>query len=253
MKPEATIEQEIDRVGQSLAQALGEGVICIAVYGSAAGEEFSPGHSDVNLLIVLSEVTFADLELIGATLGRDAPAGVVFATPLVITPAFLRDARDSFPIELNDIRRRHRLLSGQNLLSSISVKRGALREAAEREARSRLLRLRSLVMHSPPDEEMQHALAGLVSVLSLIERSLLSAEEESDDLQGTQLLAAVEEQQGVSLPVLARLQRMRDGAEPWPTGGDLRDLTAGCLKEVEALVSWVDAHAGESLARAAGR
>ena len=51
MKPDARIQQRIAEVGGALAQALGERVVCVAVYGSAAGDDFSPGHSDVNLLL----------------------------------------------------------------------------------------------------------------------------------------------------------------------------------------------------------
>jgi predicted nucleotidyltransferase len=243
MKTPDEIARRIDEVGAELAQALGERVECIAVYGSAASEDFSPAHSDVNLLIVLRVIEFADLRLIGETLARVAPPELRLATPLVVTPAFLRDARDSFPIELDDIHERHRVLAGEDLLSSIHVLDARIREEAEREARSVLLRLRALAIHRPPDEELQDALASLAAVLPVIERALLEPVR-GPRPRGDALLAAAEQQAGVTLRALRRVAAMRDGSTPWPSGADLDDLLAVVLREVEALVHFVDGHRG---------
>src|SRR5262245_50883774 len=123
MKPAPEVEARIDALGRALADALGNAVACIAVYGSAAGEDFSPSHSDVNLLVVLRELSFADLRLIGETLLRSARSDLRVATPLVVTPSFLRDSLDSYPMELADIRDRHRLLAGEDLVKGLIVDR----------------------------------------------------------------------------------------------------------------------------------
>jgi hypothetical protein len=242
VKPAAETQRRVAEVGALLAQALGERAVCVAVYGSAAGEDFSPGHSDVNLLLVLREVSFADLRLVGTTLAREASAELRFATPLVVTREFLRDARDSFPIELDDIRERHRVLAGEDVLAGLRVNPDRVREQAEREARSKLLRLRALVIHRPPDEELEQALAALESALVVIERALLAAEGPRP-ARGAALFAAVGAQAGVALEALPRLDAMREGREPWPRGADLDDLLAALLREVETLVRFVDAHA----------
>ncbi|MDG2306209.1 MAG: hypothetical protein P8R42_16470 [Candidatus Binatia bacterium] len=247
MEPAAEVSKRIDDVGQSLAQALGAGAVCIAVYGSAAGDDFSPGHSDVNLLIVLRDVTFADLRLIGATLEREATDALIFATPLVIAPSFLTDARDSFPIELADIAARHRVLQGDDLLASVRVSPAHIREEAEREARSKLLHLRALVMHRPPEAEMRHALAGLVSTISLLERALLEKKAAGAELRGAALFAEIQRLQGITLGSLNRLHAMREERESWPSGDALDELVEGALRDVEALVAWVDTHAHDSV------
>jgi len=243
MKPNQDTEGRIAQVAAALAQALGESVVCIAVYGSAASEDFSPAHSDVNLLLILRDVSFADLRLIGATLSREAGKDLLFATPLVITPAFLRDARDSFPIELEDIRERHRVLVGEDVLADIRVLTGHLRAQAEREARGKLLRLRALVIHRPPDEDLRQALSSLVAALVVIERALLQAKL-GTRLRGEALVGAVEQHAGVKLRALPRLEEIRQGRAPWPAGADLDDLLAAVLREVEALVVFIDGHAG---------
>jgi predicted nucleotidyltransferase len=240
MKPGENVRQAIDRVAGAIAQALGTRVVCIAVYGSAASDEFAPAHSDVNLLLVLHEVAFADLRLIGATLEREATPELRIATPLVVTPHFLTDARDSFPIELDDVRARHRVLHGDDVLAGISVRPDRLREQAEREARGKLLRLRALVVHRPPDETLQLALASLVAVLGVIERALLRSTSTTQE-RGTTLFAEVERHAGEKLRALPGLAAMRDGRIAWPSGADLDDLLSVVLHEVERLVRYVDA------------
>ncbi|MEW6268322.1 MAG: hypothetical protein AB1689_03385 [Thermodesulfobacteriota bacterium] len=244
MKPAAETARRIEQAAAALAQALGERVVCIAVYGSAAGEEFSPAHSDVNLLLVLREVSFPDLRLIGTILAREASGDLPLATPLVVTQAFLRDAADSYPIELDDLRERHRVLHGEDLLTGVRVAPARLREQAERESRGKLLRLRALAIHRPPDAELQHALASLESALVVIERALLRAASGERPGRGAALFEAIERHSGVRLRALPRLEAMRDGREAWPGGADLDDLLAVVLREVEALVRLVDRHGG---------
>lgn len=242
MQPPREAVAQIDALGKALAEALGDAVRCIAVYGSAAGDGFVPGHSDVNLLLVLREVRFADLRLIGETLRRTAPRNLVVATPLVVRTAFLRDARDSYPIELADIHDRHRVLAGEDLLGSLSVSPERLREQAEREARGKVLKLRALVIHRPPDAEMQRVLASVVPTLEVIERALLRAAGDAAPGRGAALFEEVSRRQDLPLPGLTRLARLRTGQGPWPAGHDLDDLLAAVLHEVEALVAWIDEH-----------
>jgi predicted nucleotidyltransferase len=240
MKPAPDVEARIDAVGRSLGDALGEAVVCIAVYGSAAGEDFAPSHSDVNLLVVLRELSFADLRLIGETLRRSAPADLRVATPLVVTPSFLRDARDAYPIELADMRDRHRVLVGRDVLAGLVVASEQLREQAEREVRGKLLKLRALAVRRPSDAEVQHALASAVATFEVIERALLRASSDGTAARGVALFEEVGRRQGIPIRALGRLARLRAGGEVWPSGPDLDDLLAAVLGEVEALVAYVD-------------
>ena len=228
----------IDTLGQTLAQGLGANLACLAVYGSAADDSFRPEHSDINLVVVLQKVEFADLELIGELLRtQQQNQKLRIATPLVIAPSFLQDARDSFPMELADIARRHRILAGEDLLSDIQVSPVRLRDEAEREARSKLLRLRALVMHRPEAEEIRESLMGLLSSFTVIEKALLV-----EKVEGLDLLARLEDRQSVRLTSMRKLQKIRDGSEKWPDEPFLHDLLRDTTLEVETLVKWVDQH-----------
>ena len=137
MQPRPETARHIDEIGTKLFAGLGSNAISVEVYGSAASDDFAPRHSDVNLFVALHNVSFADLRLIGTVLQRESDRlGLRFATPLVVRPDFLDTAGDSFPIELTDMRLRHRLLAGADLIPRLLIPAEALRTAAEREARS---------------------------------------------------------------------------------------------------------------------
>jgi len=238
MKLEPKAEQQVRALAAKLAQALGTRVLSIAVYGSAAGDEYAPAFSDVNLLLVMSEVTYADLRLIGQMLAREASAELRLATPLVITPEFLDRARDVFPIELHDIRERHRGLHGDDLLSGIEITPDALRIQAEREARGKLLRLRSLAISRPDDETLQRALASAATTFLILARNLLG--EPARRPRGEALLMEFAREHGLKLPVLTRIERLKVGHGRWPFEQELDQLLETLLIEVERLVASID-------------
>jgi predicted nucleotidyltransferase len=243
MKPDTRLAAAIDETGRALAEALGPRVVCVALYGSAAGDDFSPEHSDVNLLVVLRELDFQDLRLIGETLERIARRERLrFATPLIVRPEFFAAALDSFPIELADVERRHRVLAGEDVVAGLRVSPAAVRVAAEREARTMLLRLSALVVHRPPDAAAREALSHLGSAFRVVARALLGIAPAGASGGDADLVAALGSRLGVELRGFRELLDVRDGKRAWPAESALDGLFALLLRELDALVHAIDAH-----------
>jgi len=135
-QPDERLERQLETYSQEVQAALGAQIVCLAVYGSAAGDDYFDPHSDVNLAIVVQDVTSEVLEALAPVVMRWERRH--FAIPLVIERAFLDRARDVFPMELDDIRRQHRLLAGTDVLDDVVVERDALRRQCEKEARGEL-------------------------------------------------------------------------------------------------------------------
>lgn len=242
MQPLPQTTRQIDEVGAMLFQALGANAVSIEAYGSAAGDEWAPLHSDINFFIALRTITFSDLRLIGTMLAGEAERRRLrFATPLVVQPDFLDCAGDSYPIELADMRLRHRHIAGEELLAGLRVPALALRTAAEREARTCLLRLHSLAIHRPPDPDVREVLAHLVSALIVICSALLDAPAMTLPRQ-LSLLQRLQDRTGVVLDAFRRLYEMRHGRRPWPEDLDLERFLDELIGEMEALVRAIDAH-----------
>src|SRR6266850_7411427 len=100
MVPETNINDFVSRL-----RATGEAnLVSIILYGSAAAGDYVADHSDVNLLCVLRETSFASLQTL-------SPAVAWWKKqknriPLVMGLEELRHSADVFSIELLDMRER---------------------------------------------------------------------------------------------------------------------------------------------------
>jgi predicted nucleotidyltransferase len=145
-------------------RALGPGYSAV-LYGSAARGDFIPGRSDINLLLVLDQLSPPVLR----SMSR-AFTGWRKATPeppLVLSRSEWSRATDAFPIEITDIRLSYQVLRGPDPLQSVQVDRTDLRKALEREFRGKLVRLRQGYATFAPDPAALGAL-GLQSAATIL-------------------------------------------------------------------------------------
>lgn len=131
---------ELDQLVEKLEKALGQTLISVVLYGSAAVGDRNEKFSDYNALCVLSEITPAQL----------AAAEQVFRwwraqgnpSPLLLTRHELETSADCFAIEFEDIKAHHQILYGADVVSSLVVDRCFYRAQVEHDLRAKLLRLR---------------------------------------------------------------------------------------------------------------
>jgi predicted nucleotidyltransferase len=134
----------------------GQGYSAI-LYGSAARGDFVPGRSNINLMLVLDQLTPATLRSLNRAFlawRKKSPE-----PPLVLSRAEWTRASDSFPIEITDMRTAYRVLRGPDPLHGVQVDPTDLRRALEREFRGKLLRLRQGYAAHAPDPGALGALA----------------------------------------------------------------------------------------------
>ena len=144
----ATQDAELDRalsdfVGAVLA-AGGANVLGIALYGSAAKGRWTPGISDVNVLIVVRDTSLdALLALAPAiTSGRRRWRIQTF----LVTPGDLEAAARLFPVKIEDIQHAHRALHGDVRLAGSEPDPAALRLRMRQEVKNLELRLRQRIV-----------------------------------------------------------------------------------------------------------
>jgi hypothetical protein len=236
-KPDERLERLIMTYAGEVEQVLGPHLLCLALYGSAAGSDFFPPHSDVNIVVVVPAVTIDVLEALAPVVMRWEKRR--FATPLLIEREFLSRARDTFPMELDDIRRQHRLLAGSDLLTALTVDDDSVRRQCEKEARAKLLRLRALYLAtagapSALERLMLESLRSILIILRHLLRLLGRA-------TGASYRDVLEEGQRVlgPLPLMARLLDHREGRTrlvPHALRLEFREY----LGEVERIVQALD-------------
>lgn len=134
-------EAAIAALTKGLTDALGEDMVSLMLYGSAARGTAAAGYSDVNVLLVLRRASPDVLHRVAGALTAWRKAG--HPAPLIQTEAEWAASTDVFPMEIEDISEAHRLLAGKDVVSGLKTLRADVREELEREARGKLIRLRA--------------------------------------------------------------------------------------------------------------
>jgi len=208
-RPDAAVEAEIAAFTRDVQAALCDRLLSLALYGSAAGEDWVAQRSDTNVAIVVGRVTPEVLEALVPVVARRR--GKRFSLPLVVDREYLEAARDTFPMELEDIRRQHRMLAGPDPFAGLGIDRAALRRQCEHEARGKLLRLRARFLDAAgrPAALEQLMVESLKSFLVVL-RHLVRLRGGGDPQGYRDVLAAGARLLG-PLPVMQRLLDHRTG------------------------------------------
>ncbi|HMK30194.1 MAG TPA: hypothetical protein VK473_10955 [Terriglobales bacterium] len=166
--------EKLDELVGRLRSAVGENLESVVLYGSAAGSDFSEKYSDLNLLCILKDASPSELEKLAPVVrwwSRDQGQ----RPPLLLTAEEVEASADVYAIEMLDIQASHRVLYGQNSITSIQVPVNLHRVEVEHELRNALLRLRQHYLLAHEDEaELERVLAKSASgMVTLLRHSLL--------------------------------------------------------------------------------
>lgn len=134
-------EEIFSEITGDYRKIFGEDLISIILYGSGAGEDYIPGKSDLNFLITLTDRGIEKLDCALETVGRWRKRNV--AIPLFMTRSYLAGSLDAYPVEFLNMRRRYRVVSGEDVLAPLAFDSRNIRLQIERELRGKLLHLRS--------------------------------------------------------------------------------------------------------------
>lgn len=133
--------QEVAReVAEKFKEIFEDELISVILFGSAAGGLYKPGKSDINLLIVLTEIGINKLGDIPPILEEFRKKNL--STPLLITEEFIRTSLDTFPVEFLNMQVMYQLISGKDVLKDLIFEKKWLRAQCERELKGKLLYLR---------------------------------------------------------------------------------------------------------------
>ena len=117
------VAQGLDGYVAAAKEALGEDLVAVVLFGSAA-EGRMRATSDVNLLVVLARFDAARIDRIREPL-RLAHATIRLEAMLVLESE-LGEAAEAFAVKFADIRSRHRVLAGRDVVAALSPSRGAM-------------------------------------------------------------------------------------------------------------------------------
>lgn len=146
MVPEKKINEFVSR----LRDAAGPNLQSVILFGSAAAGDFHPEFSDVNLLCVIRDSSYAALQILAPAVkwweSQKQPA------PLFLTMDEIEHSGDVFTIELLDMQQHHRVLFGENVLKDLSIPANLHRVQVEYELREKLTLLRQHLLLASGDQ-----------------------------------------------------------------------------------------------------
>ena len=202
---------KVDDAAARLAAAGEDRLIGLALYGEIASTDYRPGRSPLSMVAILRDVTAEALERLRPAVVRLARRGL--PTPLVVDADYLDRARDVFPLELLELRDRHRPLRGDVVaLAEITIDLACLRRQVEAELRGKMLHLWENYLTAPTRRRLRRELLGTVPYFLHVLRGLLELKASRKVDDGSGVVVAIEREYGITLPVLTRLERShRDG------------------------------------------
>jgi hypothetical protein len=166
------MENTLNELLDKLTKALGDRLVSVVLYGSAAAGDHHEGFSDLNVLCVLNQVTSREL----------AQSEQVFRwwrekgnpSPLLLSEHEVATSTDCFAIEFHDIKAHHRILQGKDVISQMVVDDSFYRAQVEHDLRAKLLRLRQKAAGALSDKDaLRRLLADSISTFCVLFRHAL--------------------------------------------------------------------------------
>jgi hypothetical protein len=230
-------EKQIDEFVSRLRQGAGENLQSVILYGSAASGEFHPEFSNVNLLCVVREASYA-------TLSALAPVVEWWTrqkrhVPLVLSGEELQRSADVFSIELLDMQRRHRVLFGDDVLAGLTIPMHLHGAQVEYELREKtiLLRERLLVAGNNKKQLWELLLGSLSTFVTLFRHALIALGETPADSKRETIQALAKKIQFDASAFLTLLDvRERKADQKQFDAGDVFARYLAAIQQVTAAV-----------------
>lgn len=134
------IRESVRLFAEQLITALGENLRSITVVGSSLTEDFKPGGSDINTVVVLEKQALNSLKPI-ASMARPMSRKKI-SPPLLMTLSYIEHSLDVFGVEFLDFQLTHLTILGDDPFANLKFEKKDVRLQCERELKAMLIRLR---------------------------------------------------------------------------------------------------------------
>ena len=160
--------------------------VSVLLYGSAATEEYRPKHSDINVLVVLTDDSMDQLEAAQKMVSRWNRRRIL---PLFMNQAYIDNSLDSFPIEFLNMQSAYRVLTGRDVLSALPIKKKDMRLQCERELKGKLMQLRQgFIQSEGRKKRLERLIAQSVVTFVAIFKGLLYLRDQPIPVKKTEVI-----------------------------------------------------------------
>jgi hypothetical protein len=218
--------------------ALGPEFLAAYLTGSVLAHGFNPKRSRVNLAVIARALPADTLDAVAAALPRLRSAARF--EPLFLTRDQIQMSLDAFPIEWLEMKERHLLLEGQEVLAAMEVPRTYLRLQLEHELRGKHIQLRQAYIHFARDpRELRRLLEVAASSFAALFRTLVRLRGEEPPPESQRVVERVAELYGLDAQGLASAHHVRHASRRHKSA-EIMPLYRRFLAEVDRLIAAID-------------
>ncbi|MCL1817307.1 MAG: nucleotidyltransferase domain-containing protein [Spirochaetaceae bacterium] len=216
-------------------------LLAVVLYGSAAGDAYRAGVSDINVLVILQTSSAAKI----FTLGRAAKSLLRKhrISPLIMTREEFAGAADVFPLEYCDILDAHTLVYGNREILDIAVSRENLRYQLEEKLRGAVGDIRAMLLAAGGNEKLlEKLLLGWSGIGGVLFRGLLRLKGKSArGMDAETVIAAAAKEYGVPPEGFSVLNSLRHSKKlKAPAASAFADMLLEPLKGLARAVDAMD-------------
>jgi len=205
----------------------------ISIFGSALTDDYNPKSSDINSVFVLNTM---DLNF----LKRFAPLGKKYgkkriASPLIMTPEYIKSSLDVFPVEFFNLKLLHSTVYGEDIFRDLEISAADLRHQCERELKSRLIALRQGYLSSLGNRKiLTRSFVDSFSGYIPLFRSIIFLLGQKAPESSADVLAALQDAAGMNTGAFQMVLNIKTKSIK-PTGDKLNSIFKEYYKAVEQL------------------
>ncbi len=237
--------ERAQRFAWELERVFDTDLASVVLYGSAARGGYRPGVSDLNLLVLLREVSPAALRaahgLAQAWVAEGNPP------PLVLGADEWQRSADVWAIEVTDIRDAHLTLLGADPFTDVQVQPEMLRLQCERELKGKQIQLRErYLLFAGQPEELGALLVRSFSTFLVLFRTVLRLDGGVPDRDAEAVVREVARRAGFDPGPMLMIYRARSAGHTLSPEAD-DPVVVGYLDAVSRVVDHVDrlVHGGD--------
>lgn len=233
-----TLRAPLQSLVQQLQTHLRENLRSITVVGSALTEDFQPGASDINTVVLLDRHDTASLNAVASlakSLNRQR-----LSPPLLMTSFYIDRSRDVFGVEFLDFQLTHETLLGEDPFAALHVEKSDVRLQCERELKAMLVRLRQGYVAAAGNKGLvRDILISTAKGLAPLARAMLWLDEEERPRTMDAALQKAGARFNVDLTAVVAAERWRY-TNPRLTQAEIESAFAAILNAVDQLTTAID-------------
>ncbi len=216
-----------------------EAVHSLHIVGSAVTPDFREKGSVIHSVIIIHKIDFDFIQFIASLGKKYGKKGI--AAPLIMTPEYIRDSINVFPIEFHDFQLIHKTVAGEDIFKDLVISKAFLKLQCEREVKVRLIGLRQSYLTSMGDkrslaEILSHSVVGCMPLI----RGVLFMFDKEPPVKRHDAIRVFQELTSIDAGIFERLLQLRAGLIK-PSKEELHHIFEHYHTVLENVEAFVDA------------